>query len=269
MQSIHLVPRNDHLIQEAYEDFILSRKASLLSSATIDFYEYTVGGFIAKLDIRSPDEITAILVREHITSVNLRGVASATVHCHARGIRAFVRFLFAEGYMTSLMPTTMPRVEEKPMRVLDQTELQSFLRACKRPRDRALVLFLVDTGLRRSEAISLNWLDIDLKTGVVNVLRNKNKKPRSVFVGVLTRRTLLRYRRGVSHKDTDPVWQTLQGTRLKANGLRQILRRVGERAEIKFSAHDLRRAAETMMLRAGASAFHQGGHALRVIQADK
>ena len=46
MSHLHLFPRKDHLIRDTYEDFILSRKASLLSPRTIEFYERTAGDFI-------------------------------------------------------------------------------------------------------------------------------------------------------------------------------------------------------------------------------
>jgi len=199
---LYLIPKSDHLILESYQDFILSRKASLLSPRTIEYYEYTVGEFVEWLiskGFTNPDQISPFDVRAYITSVSERGVASATVHSHARGTRAFLRFLNEEGYIPAPINVKMPRVEQKQMRVLSPNELKQILKVCKKPRDKALILFLVDTGLRRSEAYSLNWIDVDLPSGVVNVSRTKSKKARSVFIGVKTRRALLRYRRTIIH----------------------------------------------------------------------
>ena len=50
---------------------------------------------------------------------------------------------------------------------------------------------LVDTGLRCSEASALNWGDVDFKSGLVRVVREKGGKARSVVAGALTRRALL------------------------------------------------------------------------------
>ena len=211
MHSVHLVPRKDPLIQEAYQDFILSRRAALLSEATIDFYDYTAGKFVRKLEISVPGEINSRLIREYLIQVRKRGVSSSTVHGHARGIRAFVRFLHAEEYLEKQIQVTMPKVEVKPMRVLSEEELDGVLKACHRPRDKALILFMVDTGLRRSEVLYLTWLDVDIASGVVNVRRTKNKKPRSAFIGAKTRRALLKYRRTVSHSDNQPLFQTVSG----------------------------------------------------------
>ncbi len=46
MSRLRLIPKNKHLIRDAYDDFVLSREASLLSSRTIEFYEITAGDFI-------------------------------------------------------------------------------------------------------------------------------------------------------------------------------------------------------------------------------
>ena len=102
--ALHLVPKSDHLILESFQDFILSRKASLLSPKTIEFYEYTVGEFISFLSIQEvadPELINSMHVRKYLSEVSDRGVSSATVHAHARGTRAFLRFLNEEGYISS------------------------------------------------------------------------------------------------------------------------------------------------------------------------
>lgn len=44
------------------------------------------------------------------------------------------------------------------------------------PRDKAVILLMVDTGLRRAEVIALNWGDVDIATGLVRVTRGKGGK---------------------------------------------------------------------------------------------
>ena len=259
MCSLRLLPKENHRILESYQDFILSRQAALLSPKTIEFYERTVGEFISFLSERGvyePEDISSALVRGYFSSVSERGVASATVHAHARGTRAFLRFLNEEGYISAPINIKMPRVEQKKMRVLSPDELDQILKVCKKPRDKALILFLVDSGMRRSEARSLNWIDIDIPSGVVNIRRSKSKRARSVFIGVKTRRALLRYRRSISHEDNDPLFQTQTGTRLTPSGFRQVIRRISEKSGIPFSAHDLRRTFATLSLKAGMNVLH-------------
>ncbi|NIM92104.1 MAG: tyrosine-type recombinase/integrase [Anaerolineales bacterium] len=259
MCSLRLVPKENHLIREAFIDFILSRQAALLSPSTIEFYKYTAGFFVDYIisqGVFEPEEISTNLVRAYLIEVNNRGVADATVHAHARGTRAFLSFLNEDGYISTPINIKMPCVEQKKMRVLSPDEMKQILKVCKKPRDKALILFLIDSGLRRSEACSLNWIDVDIPSGVVNIRRSKNKKARSVFIGVKTRRALLRYRRTISHDDIDPVFQTQADTRLKPSGLRQVIRRMSEKSGISFSAHDLRRTFATLSLKAGMNVLH-------------
>jgi len=110
--------------------------------------------------------------------------------------------------------------------------------------------------MRRSEARSLNWIDVDIPSGVVNIRRSKSKKARSVFIGVKTRRALLRYRKTISHDDNDPIFQNQTGTRLTPSGFRQVIRRISEKSNIPFSAHDLRRTFATLSLKAGMNVLH-------------
>ena len=259
MCSLRLVPKENHRILESYQDFILSRKAALLSPKTIEFYERTVGeliSFLIKREVFQPEGITSALIRGYFSSVAERGVASATVHAHARGTRAFLRFLKEERYISAPINIKMPRVEQKKMRVLSPEELKQILKVCKKPRDKTLILFLVDSGMRRSEARNLNWVHVDIPSGSVNIRRSKSKKARFVFIGVKTRRALLRYRRTISREDNDPVFQTQSGTRLKPSGLREVFRRISVKTGIPFSAHDLRRTFATLSLKAGMNVLH-------------
>jgi integrase/recombinase XerC len=168
----------------------------------------------------------------------------------------FYAFYMKKGISQAPINVKMPRVEQKKMRVLSADELNQILKVCRKLRDKALILFLVDSGMRRSEARSLNWIDVDIPSGVVNIRRSKNKKARSAFIGVKTRRALLRYRRTISHEDNDALFQTQTGTRLTPSGFRQVIRRISEKSGIPFSAHDLRRTFATLSLKAGMNVLH-------------
>jgi integrase len=83
----------------------------------------------------------------------------------------------------------MPRLERKRLPVLTADELRQILKACN-VRDKALVLFLVDSGLQRVEVIRLNWSDVDMQSGLVRMRQEKGKNDRSAVIGATTRRAL-------------------------------------------------------------------------------
>ena len=89
----------------AFEDFILSREAELCSPETIDFYRRMLKPFLALANGSQPSNR---LDREFLSTVAQRGVSSATVHAHARAVRAFVRFAYEEGGLKSLSASACP-----------------------------------------------------------------------------------------------------------------------------------------------------------------
>jgi len=249
----------NHLIREAFLDFILAKKASLLAPATITYYNYTVGSFIDFLidsEVYNSEDISPQMVRAYINKIAARDISSATIHSHARGIKVFLRFLYEEDYINKPIKMTMPKVEEQEKRVLSPEEIEQIIESCNSKRDKALLLFFLDTGLRRSEVIHLNWSDVDIESGLVVVRKTKNKKVRSVFIGHNTRRALLKYRRLVQHEETSPLFQTKNGDRFSGSGLRQVFRRLRDKSDILFSAHDLRRTFATLSLKSGMNVFH-------------
>ncbi len=173
----------------AFEDFILSREAMLCSPQTIDFYRRMLKPFLAAANGSPPSNR---MVREFLSTVAQRGVSSATVHAHARAVRAFLRFAYEEDWIEGPVTVRMPRLEQKRMEVLSRDDVRRLLSVCG-TRDRALVLTLIDSGLRRGEALALDWDDVDFRTGAIHVRRGKGGKARVTYVGAKTRRALLRW----------------------------------------------------------------------------
>ena len=136
-------------------------------------------------------QIFARLCHPHDSTVAQRDVSSATVHAHARAVRAFLRFAYEEDWIEEPVTVRMPRLEQKRMEVLSREDVKRILRVCG-TRDRALVMTLIDSGLRRGEALALNWDDVDFRTGAIHVRRGKGGKARVTYVGAKTRRALLR-----------------------------------------------------------------------------
>lgn len=49
---------------------------------------------------------------------------------------------------------------------------------------------LIDSGLRRGEALALDWEDIELRTGMIHVRRGKGGRARVTYIGAKSRRAL-------------------------------------------------------------------------------
>lgn len=129
-------------------------------------------------------------------------------------------------------------------------------------RDRTLLLFLLDTGLRVSELCVLNIGDVDQKSGKVTVKHGaeggaKGGKGRLVYLGKSARRVLWRYRvtREDSHEADAPLF--LAGhRRLRRDALRQLTASLGEKAQVKdCHPHRFRHTFAITFLRSGGDVF--------------
>jgi integrase/recombinase XerD len=136
------------------------------------------------------------------------------------------------------------------------------MRRATAPRDRAILLMLLDTGLRSSELCALNLGDVDLKTGKILVRGGptggaKAGKSRIVYMGTVVRRSLWRYLVNRDDKDNDhaPLFTANQHS-LNRDSLRHLVARLGAVAQIrKCHPHRFRHTFAITYLRCGGDVF--------------
>jgi site-specific recombinase XerD len=245
---------------DSYTDFILSRQAALCAENTIKFYQYTAGLFVTWLTgqgVRSADETSARHVRAYLAELAGAGKSDGTLADHARGIRVMVRFWHVEGYLPAPVVFTIPKVAKKRLPTLDADQLAAVLAACDNPRDKALIMLMADSGLRRAEVIALNWGDVDIQSGLVTVRHGKGDKPRSAVIGAATRRALLAYRRTITNTDAGaPIFQARGGGRFKPRGVQQVFNKLQRVSGVNVTPHAMRRTFAILSLRAGMDVLH-------------
>jgi integrase len=74
-------------------------------------------------------------------------------------------------------------------------DVRGLLRACRSPRDTAIVLCLLDSGCRAAEFCALRVQDVDLRSGSVRVIHGKGGKDRTCYLGAKARQALVKYLR--------------------------------------------------------------------------
>jgi site-specific recombinase XerD len=129
--------------------------------------------------VPSPDEIT----REQIIQfgVSLRGAAPLTLRRKYACISSFFGFLQDMGYATSnpARRLPLPKVSQPVPVCLTEEMAQALIAAADKPWYKALVVLLLSTGIRRSEAVSITLDDLDLDNRQV-LIRGKGDKQRVV-----------------------------------------------------------------------------------------
>ncbi len=178
------------------------------------------------------------------------------VHAHYRALRSFFNWWESESedYQNPINKVSPPKVVNNPIEGISIDDVMKMVSACKTglaERDKAILLALVDTGCRASEFLAVDIGNFDLINGEIQILQGKGGKFRTVYLGRNSRRKVRNYlktRREVYPHS--PLWVTNDGCRLSYSGLRQIIRRRAEDAQIDSPGiHDFRRCFAIEFLR--------------------
>jgi integrase len=116
--------------------------------------------------------------------------------------------VMAPDWKNPMLKVKAPKVILDPLEPISIQDVRVLLNTCQRgdlmgERDRALFLFLLDTGARAREACNMNLKDVDLNTGAVMIRYGKGGKTRTVFIGRTTRRVIRTSLR--LHHDSSPA----------------------------------------------------------------
>ena len=206
-----------------------------------------------------PTVITREHIEEFITYL-LSRYRPATAANRYRAIGTFFRWLVEEGEipaspMAKMRPPTVP---EEPPAVLSEAQLSRLLKTCDGTeftdrRDLAIILLLLDTGMRLGELSGLTSEELDLDLNVARVL-GKGRRPRACPFGKKTARALDRYLRARGrHRDADrpQLWLGRAGP-MTDNGIYQVVRDRAERAGLgHVHPHQFRHSFAHAWLAAG------------------
>lgn len=247
--------------------FLLDRQAARCTPKTLEHYEYTCGGFAAWLraqGILDVSQITAHDIRAYLVSLQQRGLKDSTQHAHARGIKAWLNWLVREGDLdeSPMRRVAMPRLEKRIPAPFAPDDVKRLLAHCNRKapigaRNCAIVLTLLDTGLRAAEFASLRVGGLDMRSGMTTVM-GKGRKQRQVRVGSKARAAIVRmmgYRDHVA--SGGPLWMAYkvnggESGALSVHGVQTMLHRLGRRAAVMpCSPHRFRRTFALWCLRDG------------------
>lgn len=252
----------DTHLQTWLESFLIDRKAQNLSKGTVLFYKKKLRLFSQYCESQAISYITQItpqILREFLVWLEQRGNNPGGIHTYYRAIKTFLFWwedeLELEGWHNPIRKVKAPKLAVAPLQGIKLDDFQALLESCNNKRDKAILLCLLDTGARASEFCAMDLEDLDRVYGSILIQEGKGKKPRTVFLGKKARRALRAYLR--KRKDScKALWVTKSGERLTYWGLRQIIRRKAQAANIPVpSLHDFRRAFALECLRNGADVY--------------
>jgi integrase/recombinase XerD len=255
-------------LSQAIEGFLLDAAARSLSPRTVADYENSFRKLRAFLGDPPIADVTADDVRRFLASLSAVAAAPAGVarrparaigkkqklNIHT-GLSALWTWALAGQYVTAHVVRQVQRPKpEKPVIVpFSQEDLRGLLaatgrrsavysrpgkRACDhaRPqalRDRAILLLLLDTGMRASELCGLKLRDVDAKNRAVTVW-GKGSKERRLPLGPRSAAALWKYVADARKEATvnEVVFLAQDGAPMTRNGLLRIIYRLGAAAGV-------------------------------------
>lgn len=255
-------------LESALQDFLLDGKARQFTTPTLAHYRGRLGSFVrwaAEQDDppATVAGITPALLRAYLVYLQDRNLASNTQHTHARALRAFLNFCKREGWIkkSPFETVKMPKPDKVDKPAFSDEDVRRIAHACDTAREKALVLLLLDTGVRASELCSLNVGDVDLDTLAVTVRLGKGRKDRTTYIGARSARALGRYLgERIDTTPGAPLFPSESNRnvdgRLTRSGLRRVLMAIGARAGLAdVHPHRFRRTFAIYSLRGGMSIY--------------
>ena len=171
-----------------------------------------------------------------------------TVHGRLKDLRAFCRWLFDEELLEAVPKVTLPKLPDELFPILTDDELKELFRCPhlsspgpQAVRNRALVAFLLDTGVRLSEVANLTLLELDLANGMAKIT-GKGNRQRMVFFHSGAEADLRKWL-AIRGDEAGPVFC------LSPRGIQMLFKRIQDETGLDVHAHKLRHQSATMMVR--------------------
>lgn len=240
-----------------------------LSANTRQAYERDLRLFCKTLGFKNSDALVNVSreqITGYMTQLKEKGLAAATIARKLAAIKAFYRFMTAEGYMDAnpaevveagTKGIKLPRVlsEDEVVRLLNQPDITT----AEGFRDRTMLEVLYATGMRVSELINLTLERVDLNMKYI-IAFGKGSKERIVPLGSVAAEFLQQYLEKVRPKlthagrITNIVFLAFGGHELTRQRFWQIIRAYGRKAKINkaLTPHILRHSFATHLLDNGA-----------------
>lgn len=240
-----------------------------LSANTRQAYERDLRLFCKTLGFKNSDALINVSreqITGYMTQLKEKGLAAATIARKLAAIKAFYRFMTAEGYMDAnpaevveagTKGIKLPRVlsEDEVVRLLNQPDITT----AEGFRDRTMLEVLYATGMRVSELINLTLERVDLNMNYI-IAFGKGSKERIVPLGSVAAEFLQHYLEKVRPKlthagrNTNIVFLAFGGHELTRQRFWQIIRAYGRKANINkaLTPHILRHSFATHLLDNGA-----------------
>lgn len=265
-----------HKIQDVIEGFLIDRRLYCARS-TVNWYSAELGLFREWCDKRllyTVEDITSDTAKLYFLDCGQRCKAGG-LHAKWRAIKVWFAWFDREfeplNWRNPMLKIPGPKISREPLPGISREDFDAMIATCHKDfygtRNRAVLLFLLDTGSRATETCNVRVGDVDFSSGTVFIRQGKGGKSRSVFLGTVALQSLSRwFRIRGPYTDDSPLFCHMDGAPIKnKKGLESIMIRHAKLAGLARhpKLHDFRRTFTIESLRNNAdilSISRQLGH---------
>lgn len=279
-------------LSQAIEGFKISRLADSYAPVTLRGYESSLGTlseFLGDPDVSSitTDNLKAFMhylrtnYRPERKSGSLEPSATASYHRYWKAMRSFFKWAAEELKLSRPdLEIKMPQFTNREIVPFSDAEVSRLIKACetrkpvadgnrkpyqcKRPadmvaRDKALMIVLLDTGIRSGKCARLQIRDVNLENGEAYIKPHHVRKtrPRTVYLGKSAKKAVWKYLATRNDaKPDDPLFVTQQGKTMSQESIKSVLYAIARNASVKnVHPHRFRHTFAIQFLRNGGDVF--------------
>lgn len=227
-------------------------KTLTFSPNTIETYGFYFAGLIDYLSDREVSSISAADIKRYlIYLVNEKGLSKRSAHDRHAVLCSLYKWANTELDIENIMlKVRKPTYTKKVIEPFTADELKKLTSNLDKSNHRfnAVLLVLLDSGLRVSELCDLMLKDYSADTGKLFIRSGKGDKDRIVYLGKRSRKALwlMLANRTEQH---GPLFATSNGTKLSRHNIRRDLQAYGKSLGIKCNPHKCRHTFSVFFLR--------------------
>ncbi len=200
------VLEDDYLITTV-EAFLNDRFAQNLSSGTLDFYRTKLKVFTSYCDgqeIKRVSQLASNDLRKFLLFLESEAHSKGGIHAFFREVRTYLRWIEdeeiePENWKNPVHKVKAPKLSKEILEPANIEDVHKMIASCRSDvlgrRDKAIMLFLLRSGVRAPELLALTKADIEPIAGEVLIRHGKGDKGRVIYVSPDARKALRAYLR--------------------------------------------------------------------------
>lgn len=223
------------------------------SKNTISAYKLTIRRFVEFMQ-KNITEIGTYDIRYFLACEKERGISNRSLENTRANLSAFFQWMTLE----EIIPKN-PCMNIKPVKYKDEVrkafsdvEIDQIRSACRNTRERALIEFLLATGVRVSELAGMDLEDVDTEKRTVHVRNGKGAKERITYISDVALSHLRKYLLSRRESGEALFYGGKGHKRISTDGVQRLLHTIGERAGVpNVHPHRFRRTFATGLANRG------------------